>query len=74
MGDVAGGMALPSTNSVNHFGISLSSWLKKAPVPLAYDGVIVNCTETLHKIVPGITDIKIVSEGNITVHTIVSFD
>ena len=43
-------------------------------MPLVYDGVIVNYIETLHKIVPGITGIKIISEGNITVHTTVSFD
>ena len=63
------------TNSVNHFGISPSSWLKKATVPLVYDGVIVNnYIETLHKTVPGITDIQMASEGNITVYTTVSFD
>ena len=59
IGSVAGGMTFPSTNSVNHFGISPSSWFKKAPVPLVYDGVIVNYFETLHKIVPGKADIKI---------------
>ena len=43
-------------------------------MPLVYDGVIVNYIETLHKIVPGITDIRMVSEANITVYTTVSFD
>ena len=74
IGSVGGGMTLPSTNSVNNFGILPSSWFKKAPVPLVYDGVIGSYIETLHKIVPGVTDIKIVSEGNITVYTTVSFD
>ena len=73
IGSVAGGMTLRSADSINNFDISPSSWFKKASVALVYDGAIVNYIETLHKIVPAITDIKIVSKGNIAVYTAVSF-
>ena len=46
-GGIAGGKTLPRPDSVNHFGISPSNWYKKAPVPLVYDGVVVNYVETL---------------------------
>ena len=46
-GGIAGGKTLPRSDFVNHFGISPSNWYKKAPVPLVYDGVVVNYVETL---------------------------
>ena len=46
-GGIAGGKTLPRPDFVNHFGISPSNWYKKAPVPLVYDGVVVNYVETL---------------------------
>ena len=73
-GGIAGGMTLPSPNSVNHFGISPSSWYKKAPVPLVYDGVVINYIQTLQKIFPGVTSIKLVSENYVTMNVTVSFD
>ena len=36
---------LPNRNAVNHFGLSHSTWYKKASVPLVFSGVIVNFVE-----------------------------
>ena len=40
-----GPIPLPKPNTVNHFGLSNSSWYKKACVPLIFSGVIVNFIE-----------------------------
>ena len=73
-GGKAGGKTLPRPDSVNHFGISPSNWYKKVPVPLVYDGVVVNYVETLQKTIPEVTNLKIVPENSITVFANVSFD
>ena len=73
-GGIAGGKILPRPDSVNHFGISPLNWYKKVPVPLVYDGVVVNYVETLQKIIPEVTNLKIVSENSVTVFANVSFD
>ena len=33
---------LPTPSSVNHFGLSSSSWFKKDPVPMVFDGVFIS--------------------------------
>ena len=73
-GSIADGMSLPSPNSVKNVGISPSGWYKKAPVPLVYDGVVINYIQTLQKIFPGVTSIKLVSKNCITMYVTVSFD
>ena len=40
-----GAIPLPNPNTVNHFGLSNSTWYKKASVPLVFSGVIVNFVE-----------------------------
>ena len=70
-GGITGGKALPCPDSVNHFGISPSNWYKKAPVHIVYDGVVLNYVEKLQKIIPEVTNLKIVC---ITVFANVSFD
>ena len=71
---IPGGKTLPRPDSVNHFGVSPSKWYKKAPVPLVYDGVVMNYVETLQKIIPEVTNLKIVSENSVTVFANVNFD
>ena len=73
-GGMAGGKTLPPPDSVNHFGISPSNWYKKATVPLVYDGVVLNYVETLQKIIPEVTNLKVVSENSITVFANISFN
>ena len=67
-------MTVPGPNYVNQFGKSPSGWYKKAPVNLMYDGVVINYTQTLQNIFPGVTSIKLVSENYITMYVTVSFD
>ena len=67
-------MDLPTPSSVNHFGLSPSSWFKKDPVPMVFNGVFINYIEILQSILPDITKVKLVSSNNVTIFGTVSFD
>ena len=73
-GGIAGGKTLPRPDSVNYLEISPSNWYKKVQVPLVYDDVVVNYVETLQKIIPEVTNLKIVSENSITMFASVCFN
>ena len=67
-------MDLPTPSSVNHFGLSPSSWFKKDPLPMVFNGVFINYIEILQIILPDITKVKLVSSNNVTIFGTVSFD
>ena len=67
-------MYFPSPSSINHFGLSPSSWLKKDPVPIVFDGVFISYTEILQSILPDIKKVKLLSSKNVTIFGTVSFD
>ena len=65
---------LPTPSRVNHFGLSPSSWFKKDPVPMVFDGVFIIYIEILQSILSDITKVKLVSSKNVTIFGTVSFD
>ena len=67
-------MDLPTPSSVNHFGFSPSSWFKKDPVPMVFDGIFISYIEILQSILPDITKVKLVSSNNVTIFGTVTFD
>ena len=74
VGGIKHGMSLPSPSSVNHFGLSPSSWVKKEPVPMIFDGVFINFIEILQDILPEITKVKMQSTNNLVVFGTLIFD
>ena len=64
----------PSPANVNHAGLSVSSWYKKAIVPLFIDGVIVNFIESLQQLSQSLKTIKVISPLSSTTYCDVIFD
>ena len=51
-------MDLPTPSSIIHFGLSPSSWFKKDPVPIVFDGVFISYIEIRQSILPDITKVN----------------
>ena len=69
-----GSPILPSPANVNHAGLSVSSWYKKAIVPLFIDGVIVNFIESLQQLSQSLKTIKVISPLSSATYCDVIFD
>ena len=69
-----GPIPLPKPNTVNHFGLSNSSWYKKACVPLIFSGVIVNFIEIALEIFQRISKMVLRCDQSVVVFTTVVLD
>lgn len=69
-----GPIPLPKPNTVNRFGLSNSSWYKKACVPLIFSGVIVNFIETALEIFQRISKMVLCCDQSVVVFSTVVLD
>ena len=65
---------VPSPENVNHAGLSVSSWYKKAIIPIFVNGVFINFIESLQKLACSLQTMKIVGPLSSTFYCDIIFD
>ena len=66
---------MPHPASINHAGLSKSTWFDKSIVPVFTDGVIINFTEVVMKMIDKIDRVKLESQYATTIYcTFIIFD
>ena len=65
---------VPHPASINHAGLSKSTWFDKSVVPVFTDGVIINFIEVLMKMIDKIDTVKLESQYATTIYCTLMFD
>ncbi|XP_066934637.1 uncharacterized protein [Clytia hemisphaerica] len=59
---------LPKPESVFHFGLAPSSWMKKQVCPALHDGIIIQFLLTLLDVMPNVTKVKLETKTSCTLY------